>query len=36
MLPDDDENLWGLWEATNGVDGQAWDLVLINFPTHLS
>ena len=26
---DDDENLWGLWEATNGVDGQAWDLVLI-------
>ena len=26
---DDDENLWALRDATRGIDGQAWDVVLI-------
>ena len=26
---DDDDNLWDLRDATRGVDGQAWDVVLV-------
>jgi hypothetical protein len=26
---DEDENLWALRDATRGVDGQAWDIVLV-------
>jgi hypothetical protein len=26
---DDDDNLWDLRDATRGIDGQAWDVVLI-------